>query len=124
MNRTWRALSSSMLRSFARLMVRVYYDRIEVSGRELIPKSGSVLLCANHPNSLLDPVMLGLASKRPVKFLAKAPLFKKPVLGAVMNALGMIPAGLPRSARAVVSTHVSIQAANSRVICGSPVRCQ
>jgi 1-acyl-sn-glycerol-3-phosphate acyltransferase len=73
-------------------MARVYYPRIEVTGTDKIPESGAVLLCANHPNSLLDPVVLGLSAERPVKFFAKAPLFEKPVLGAIMSALGMIPA--------------------------------
>ncbi len=54
--------------------------------------TGSVLLCANHPNSLLDPVVVGLAARRPVRFFAKAPLFHKPVLGTVMRSLEMIPA--------------------------------
>ncbi|MCC5021871.1 MAG: 1-acyl-sn-glycerol-3-phosphate acyltransferase [Candidatus Synoicihabitans palmerolidicus] len=53
---------------------------------------GPVLLVSNHPNSLLDPVLLGLAAKRPVLLLAKAPLFEVPVFGRMIKGLGMIPA--------------------------------
>src|SRR5205085_7226504 len=60
--------------------------------RDLIPRTGPVLLVANHPNSLIDPVLLGLAARRPVQLLAKAPLFDVPVFGAVLRALGMVPA--------------------------------
>ena len=81
-----------MIRWFVRSVARIYYPRIEVTGAERIPRTGAVLLCANHPNSLLDPVVLGSAARRPVKFFAKAPLFKIPVLGPLMTALGMIPA--------------------------------
>jgi len=82
----------AMLRRIVRGLVRVYYPRIDVAGAEHIPSDGPVLLCANHANSLIDPVLIGWTSKRPVRFLAKAPLFKTPVLGPLMNALGMIPA--------------------------------
>jgi len=79
-------------RSAVRLLVRLYYPTVEVSGRERIPDSGAVLFCANHPNSMLDPAIIGLVARRPVHFFAKAPLFDVPVFGAVMRALGMVPA--------------------------------
>ncbi|MEO2020370.1 MAG: lysophospholipid acyltransferase family protein, partial [Pirellulaceae bacterium] len=61
-------------------------------GAEHIPRTGPVLFCANHPNSLIDPVLIGITARRPVSFMAKAPLFKTPLLGSVMQALGMVPA--------------------------------
>ena len=75
-----------------RRLIRLYYPKIEVSGREHIPRSGPVLLVANHANSLIDPVIVGIAAARPVRFFAKAPLFETPVLGRLMRALGMLPA--------------------------------
>ncbi|GAB5560158.1 MAG: hypothetical protein SynsKO_18050 [Synoicihabitans sp.] len=80
------------VRGFVHALVRFYYPRIEVSGEGAIPDEGPVLLVANHPNSLLDPVLLGIASRRPVRLLAKAPLFNIRGLGALMRAFGMIPA--------------------------------
>jgi 1-acyl-sn-glycerol-3-phosphate acyltransferase len=74
-----------------RALVRFYYPRIEVTGGSLIPRTGPVLLVANHPNSLIDPVLLGIAAQRPIRLMAKAPLFEVPVFGAVLRALGMVP---------------------------------
>ena len=51
-----------------------------------------MLFVANHQDSLLDPVLVGSAARRKVRFLAKATLFDVPVLGALMRGLGMIPA--------------------------------
>ncbi|MCA9248261.1 MAG: 1-acyl-sn-glycerol-3-phosphate acyltransferase [Planctomycetales bacterium] len=85
-------LASRLLRGVTRWIVGKYYRQIKVTGGERIPQQGAVLLCGNHPNSLLDPVVIGIASRRPVRFMAKAPLFKTPVLGRLMYALGMIPA--------------------------------
>ena len=85
-------LGGQLVRRLGRLAVRFYYPRIEFTGRDQLPADGSVLVCANHANSLLDPVLVGMTARRPVRFFAKAPLFKAPVLGPLMGALGMIPA--------------------------------
>lgn len=81
-----------VMRLLVRWLVRRYYPRIEISNADRIPQTGPVLLCANHGNSLIDPVLIGVAAVRPVGFMAKAPLFEFPVVGRVMHALGMIPA--------------------------------
>jgi 1-acyl-sn-glycerol-3-phosphate acyltransferase len=81
-----------LARIIARGLARVYYPNIEISGRERLPAIGPLLLAANHQNSLMDPVMIGIASRRPVRFLAKAPLFQIPIFGNLLHALGMMPA--------------------------------
>ena len=92
--------------SLARLVVRwiltFYYPRIEVEGREHLPAAGAVLFVANHPNSLMDPALIGFVARRAVHFFAKAPLFDVPVFGALMNALGMVPAYRGQDDRAQV----------------------
>ncbi len=79
-------------RWFARGLVRFYYPRIVIEHPERLPATGPLLLVANHPNSLIDPVLLGVAARRPVRLLAKAPLFSVPVFGHALRAAGMIPA--------------------------------
>src|SRR3954471_9572344 len=79
-------------RGLVRALTRFYYPRIEVTGASLIPREGPVLLVANHPNSLIDPVLLGIAAQRPVRLMAKAPLFDVPIFGSILRALGMVPA--------------------------------
>ena len=85
-------LAGDAVRWFARKLVLLYYSRIYVTNRELLPQGGPVLFVANHANSLLDAVMVGRTARRPVHFLAKAPLFTIPVFGPALNALGMVPA--------------------------------
>lgn len=79
-------------RLFMRWLVRWFYPWIQVTGEKNVPQTGPLLVCANHANSLMDPVLIGIGVRRPVRFLAKAPLFKVPVLGALMRAFGMLPA--------------------------------
>lgn len=81
------------LRAFAflqRTLARAFF-RVEVSGSGRVPRSGPAPLAANHRNSLLDPMLLTAAARRPVRFLAKAPLFTDPRLGWMMRGSGCIP---------------------------------
>lgn len=73
----------------ANAAARVYY-RLTVAG-ERVPWSGPVLLVANHANSLLDPLLVCAAARRPVRFLAKAPLFGDIKTGWMVRSVGAIP---------------------------------
>ena len=54
-------------------------------GRENIPQKNSFIMVSNH-GSLLDPPLLGHALGRNISFMAKAELFKIPLLGFVIKA--------------------------------------
>ena len=84
--------SRGLMRRLARWIVRRYYPDVEISGADNISQTGPALLCGNHANSLVDPVLIGVAARRPVRFMAKAPLFEQLLLGPIMRDLGMIPA--------------------------------
>ena len=59
-------------------------------GRENIPQKNSFIMVSNH-GSLLDPPMLGHALGRNISFMAKAELFKIPLLGFIIKACGAYP---------------------------------
>ncbi len=63
--------------------------KIERRGPEL--PDGPVLAVANHPNSLLDPLLLFRTGGRPARPLAKAPLFEQTFTGLFLRALGGLP---------------------------------
>lgn len=71
------------------LAVRTFY-RLTVAGRE-VPREGPVLIVANHPNSLVDPAAVAAVAGRPVRFLAKAPLFTDAGVGWLVRGSGAIP---------------------------------
>lgn len=65
---------------------------VRLEGIENEPKDdGAYLICSNH-TSAWDPIWLGVAMRRhQLHFMAKAELFKIPVLNALFKALGAYP---------------------------------
>lgn len=70
-------------------VLRILFS-VEYQGVENIPESGPVIIAGNHP-SYLDPVLIGLPVKRKIRFMAWDALFRVPVLGRIISALGAFP---------------------------------
>jgi 1-acyl-sn-glycerol-3-phosphate acyltransferase len=66
------------------------FNRIEVIGKENVPKDGGILACSNHI-SALDPPLLGTMFPRKVHFMAKSELFKNNFIGKLLSNLGAFP---------------------------------
>lgn len=68
------------------------WSRLTVTGAELIPADGPVLLVANH-ESYWDPIALAAAARdrRQIRALAKHTIWKVRPIGALMNGMGHIP---------------------------------
>src|ERR1700716_2661469 len=49
---------------------------------------GPVLLCINHPNNLIDSLLVGSVLPRKVHYLATAALFRNPFISRFLVALG------------------------------------
>jgi len=74
------------------LALRVFYRRIEVGGIERVPPAPRpVIFVLNHPNALIDPLLVLCLAPRRVSFLAKAGLFRMPVVGMLARALDCLP---------------------------------
>lgn len=70
-----------------------FWVRLDCRGVLNIPAEGPVIVAANHI-SYFDPVCLGTfvdSSGRQARFLAKAELFRRRVLGPVLRGAGQIP---------------------------------
>lgn len=81
----YRLLDASGYRPAARALYRM-----EIAGRERIPAEGPCILVANH-ESVIDPFVLGLATPRIVRYMAKAELWRNAALREVMEGFGTFP---------------------------------
>src|SRR5271170_4258403 len=66
------------------------YFRMKRIGREHIPAHGPVIVASNH-RSFLDPFVIATMAKRPMYYVAKKELFKRPWQAWLLNALGAFP---------------------------------
>ena len=69
---------------FFRFILRVHSD-----GASQIPEA-PLIVCTNH-RSNADPIILGASFPRQICYMAKAELFKVPILGGLITALGAFP---------------------------------
>ena len=66
------------------------YFRLSRIGREHIPAEGPVILASNH-RSFLDPFIIATLARRPLYYVAKEELFRRPLLAWLLNNLGAFP---------------------------------
>jgi glycerol-3-phosphate O-acyltransferase/dihydroxyacetone phosphate acyltransferase len=65
------------------------FYRVERAGRGL--PDGPAIIVTNHPNMLMDPLLVLRTAGRRVRALAKAPLFRIPLFGQVLRAMDTLP---------------------------------
>jgi glycerol-3-phosphate O-acyltransferase / dihydroxyacetone phosphate acyltransferase len=81
-----------MLVKFLKLVVKTFFKDITIKGIDNLPDSGPVIFTPNHPNALIDPLlMFFLPTGYKIRFVAKAPLFKIPLFGWIMRKMHAIP---------------------------------
>ena len=70
----------------------VWWGRLQVTGLELLPVEGPLLLVGDH-DSYWDTVAAGIAAmpRRQIRALAKSSMWKNKLLGAVLTGMGQIP---------------------------------
>ena len=81
----------ALMRRLARIALRWYYREVEVIGADRVPAHAPLLIVANHPNAMIDPMLVATSVSRRVTFTGKATLFENPVLRAFLGAVGMVP---------------------------------
>ncbi|HEV8496458.1 MAG TPA: lysophospholipid acyltransferase family protein [Gemmatimonadaceae bacterium] len=79
------------MRAIAGVALRWYYRDIQVEGLARIPRQRPLLLVVNHPNALIDALLVIWLVPRRVLITAKATIFRNPIAGALLRWLGVVP---------------------------------
>ena len=93
-----RRLADRLVRLIAKAATFGWFRAVEVTGLERIPRTGPVLLVANHHGGFVDPALLVATVPRPVRFLAMASLFRIVPLRPLLAFAGAIPVHRARDA--------------------------
>lgn len=76
-------------RAICRVLFKLLF-RACIRGKENIPHRGPVLIAPNHV-SFLDPLAVGMAARRRIRYMARDDLFTVPVLGWLIRNLNSFP---------------------------------
>jgi len=84
-----------MLYKFFRFYIKTglsfYSKKIKILGSENIPKKGAILFAVNHPNGLIDSLIITTNNPREQHYLVRAAAFKKPLIKKFLNKLHLMP---------------------------------
>jgi glycerol-3-phosphate O-acyltransferase / dihydroxyacetone phosphate acyltransferase len=77
-------------RIFVRFILNQFFRRIDILG-ESIEKEGAVIFVSNHPNMMVDALLVVASVEREIWFLAKSTLFKGALKSFILDFLHFIP---------------------------------
>jgi len=89
----------SILKGFALSVRALYFRKVNIVGLENVPLDGPVILCGNHANQFIDPIMIASSVNRRISFTIAASSFSKPVVGTMAKALKSIPVKRPEDSK-------------------------
>ena len=98
----------ALLRSIAGTALRWFYRRIDVEGLERLPGNAPLILVVNHPNALVDALLVGWSIPRRVVLTAKATLFQNRALATLLSWVGVVPLVRSSDVRATTGTAAMI----------------
>lgn len=80
-----------LLRAIAGIALRWFYRGIDVEGLDRIPRRSPIMLAVNHPNALVDALVVAWVVPRRVILTAKATLFQNPLFAWLLARAGVVP---------------------------------
>jgi 1-acyl-sn-glycerol-3-phosphate acyltransferase len=79
------------LYAYVSVLHRLYYRRLTITGYDKIPPNTPIIFAVNHQNALMDALAVLFAAHKPVVFMARADIFKKPTIAKILNRLKILP---------------------------------
>ena len=81
----------SFLFNYVSFSVKHSYRKILHVGLDNIPKDGAIIFAPNHTNTLMDALVVLCYDYTPKVFVARADIFKNPVLAKIFHFLKIMP---------------------------------
>lgn len=72
-------------------LLKIFCRHIKINKPNILKIRGPVLLASNHPNSLLDAILIDVLFDQPVYSLARGDVFKNRMVTRILSGLKMLP---------------------------------
>jgi 1-acyl-sn-glycerol-3-phosphate acyltransferase len=79
------------IRGIVKIAVAIFFQKIELRHGEYVPEKGPVVFVANHPNSIMDALVMGVVTKRKVNYIGHTGLFSNKLKSWFLRSCGVIP---------------------------------
>lgn len=96
----------ALLKFIFGLFFKIFF-RAEIKGMENVPRSGAMILAANHMSNC-DPPLLATFLFRPVSYMAKVELFKNPIFGSAIRACHAFPVKRGAADRGAIKAAIEV----------------
>jgi 1-acyl-sn-glycerol-3-phosphate acyltransferase len=89
----------TLVKNIIRFGIFFYFKRVKIYGRDKIPSSGPIVFIGNHPNALIDPLLVAFKNPRNPYFLTRASVFGNRFLSGFFDRIKMLPIYRPRDGK-------------------------
>jgi len=95
---------------FARALIKLFLKlifRVKVVGSENVPESGGAILAINHTSNW-DVLVVGTATPRLIRYMAKSEMFKNKLMAKLFRSLGAFPVQRGRGDVGAIKTALTV----------------
>jgi 1-acyl-sn-glycerol-3-phosphate acyltransferase len=88
-----KSIKYALLRAYTRFSHNIiFYRNVIIKGKENIPENTPLIFAPNHQNALMDALAVLLNIKEQPVFIARADIFKNPVVAKILIFMKILPA--------------------------------
>ncbi len=80
-----------LIKLMAITAIRTFFNKISAENVDYIAKDTPIIFTANHPNTMMDPMIIGYTCKRKLHFFAKSTLFNNLIAGWFLRRIQIVP---------------------------------
>lgn len=106
----------TILRPLVNFSTKCHYHRIEIRGKQNLPKEGGYIMAPCHQQALMEPLAVLATADKPPVFLARADIFAKPTVRAILTFLRILPVYRIRDGKESLSKNAEIFLKSRNVI--------
>ncbi len=97
-----------LVKFYIKIGLKFFYKKIIVKGLENVPKNKAIMFISNHPNALIDPLLIATTDKRSTHYLTQAGVFSNNIVKKILYSFHMIPVYRMRDGYNTVSENEKI----------------